>query len=101
MSDHLKKRLRDLGDHCSFAPQIYHVAADCIEELERENARLDAGWQEANVRALDAGLKLHKAVEVLQDMAAVAEQEGWDKAITGRQMIIKAARTTLAELEGK
>lgn len=34
MSDDLVKRLRDLGDHASFEPHMYHTAADRIEELE-------------------------------------------------------------------
>ena len=34
-------------------------------------------------------------------MVAVAELDNWDKAITGRQMIIKSARVTLTELMEK
>ena len=40
MSDDLVKRLRDLGDHAAFEPHMHHTAADRIEELEAEVARL-------------------------------------------------------------
>jgi hypothetical protein len=49
------------------------------------------------VRGLEA--KLAKAMETLQDMVVVAEQDEWHKAITGRQMILKAAQITLVELK--
>jgi hypothetical protein len=47
----------------------------------------------------DALAKLATAIAALRDMVAVAEQDGWDKAITGRQMILRDARAVLAELE--
>jgi hypothetical protein len=82
-------------------------AADRIEELERGmdalQDRLDTANKaraDANFRANENQFKLAEAVEALQDMVAVAEQDGWHKAITGRQMILRNARTTLAELEG-
>ena len=34
MTDDLVKRLRDLGDHASYEPHMYHVAASRIEQLE-------------------------------------------------------------------
>ena len=86
---------------------------DRIEQLERENARLGAGWSDANFRALDAGLKLAKAVEALREISAEASvpvhtwknginfkkmYEGWRKISVQR---IDIARTVLAELEGK
>ena len=40
MSDDLVKRLRELGDHASFEPHMYHTAADRIEELEAERDAL-------------------------------------------------------------
>jgi hypothetical protein len=43
----LVKRLRDLGDHASFEPHMHHTAADRIEELEAENARLWEALAEA------------------------------------------------------
>ena len=74
-----------------------------IEQLERENARLDAGWQEANVRALDAGLKLAKAVEALQaadlyihDLETHEGAEGFSVSTAEASKIYHAV---LAELE--
>jgi hypothetical protein len=89
-----------------------------IEQLEREvERRIEPEQVENLIKMADpimtelyvaecvyrkeAEAKLSKAVEALRDMVAVAEQDGWDKAITGRQIILRNARTTLAELEGK
>ena len=66
--------------------------ADRIEQLERENARLGAGWSDANFRALDAGLKLAKAVEALR-LA--------DKVNLMPPIVAKTIHAVLAELEGK
>ena len=60
MSDDLIKRL---GKSVWTLDQ----AEDRIEQLEREKARLDAGWSDENFRALDAGLKLAKAVGIAKD----------------------------------
>jgi hypothetical protein len=67
MSDDLIKRLRDFDPHLHEL-EVVDEAADLIEQLERENARLNAGWSDANFRALDAGLKLAKAVEFIQEV---------------------------------
>ena len=78
--------------------QGHHInikAADRIEQLERENARLDAGWSDANFRALDAGLKLAKAVNRLANMRD--DQIGYRHVVHFR----RGASVTLAELEGK
>ena len=75
--------------------QGHHInikAADRIEQLERENARLDAGWSDANFRALDAGLKLAKTVEALR-LA--------DKVNLMPPIVAKTIHAVLAELEGK
>lgn len=56
MSDDLVERLRKpwFTNGC----ERYQLeAADRIEELERENKRLDAGWHEANAFALKQGLR--------------------------------------------
>ena len=93
MSDDLIKRL---GDPSRDWPEFGHdrrEAKNRIEELKVCRVA-DA------ITLLGEQRKLAKAVEALQDMVVVAEKEGWDKAITGRQMIIKAARAVLAELEG-
>jgi tRNA threonylcarbamoyladenosine modification (KEOPS) complex Cgi121 subunit len=62
MSDDLIKRL---GKSVWTLDQ----AEDRIKELERENARLDAGWTDANARALAARLEVIKAVEIGTEMA--------------------------------
>jgi chromosome segregation ATPase len=36
MSEDLTKRLRDLGDHAAYEPDMHHTAADQIDELRRE-----------------------------------------------------------------
>lgn len=64
-----------------------------IEELQRENTRLDAGWSDANFRALDAGLKLAKAVNRLANMRD--DQIGYRHVVHFR----RGASVTLAELE--
>ena len=106
--------IADCATHRSSTPPAIDPAAireaalqDRIEQLERGmdalQDRLDTANKaraDANFRANKKQFKLAKAVEALQDMVVVAEKEGWDKAITGRQMIIKAARAVLAELEG-
>ena len=34
--DDLVKRLRDLGDHAAYEPDMHHTAADQIDDLKRE-----------------------------------------------------------------
>ena len=113
MSDDLIKRLRDrhevfdLKSDLGWRPSsITNEAADRIERLERENARLDAGWGDANVRALDAGLKLAKAVEALRDTTQMLSQCTFTIIrIRGqyfeRQEVVDKVNAVLAELEGK
>jgi chromosome segregation ATPase len=36
MSEDLTKRLRDLGDHAAYEPDMHHTAADQIDDLRRE-----------------------------------------------------------------
>lgn len=103
MSDDLIKRLRDWSKHDE---DLCYEAAEYIKQLERENARLDAGWSDANRRALDAGLKLAKAVEALRKIAA-SEVEFWDEDSGENVMqwlndeeMADIARAVLAELEG-
>ena len=85
---------------------------DRIEQLERENARLGAGWSDANFRALDAGLKLAKAVEALRpfaDQAYTFDSDGKEfvpgefmpAIVTHNIGDLRYARTVLAELEGR
>jgi hypothetical protein len=86
---------------------------DRIEQLERENARLDAGWTDANARALAARLevikadtveaKLAKAVESIKQSIKLWEKsDGGDRerrldnAYDGFELLCLA----LAELEG-
>lgn len=45
-------------------------------------------------------LKVARLMEALSDMIAVAEQDEWQKAMTGRQIILKKARAAIAE-QGK
>ena len=47
--------------------------------------------------------RLAQLSEALSDMIAVADQDGWDKSFTGRQIIIRNARAALAQgqKEGK
>ena len=60
MTDDLVKRLRDLGDHASFEPHMFHTAADRIEQQERYLAEaqkcLDAGDYEGAVIICRAAL---------------------------------------------
>ena len=47
--DELVKRLRDLGDHGSYEPDMHHTAADQIDDLKREIQELQQQatfWQE-------------------------------------------------------
>jgi hypothetical protein len=97
MSDHLKKRLRDLGDHCSFAPQIYHVAADCIEELEEKVAQWKAGFALADAKWGKVLMERDEAMEALRKIADFSEADPV-KYIQGVDAI---ALDTLAKLEGK
>ncbi len=96
MSDDLKQRLRKRG---YFGTPLFNrdgpEAADRIEELERENARLDAGWTDANARALAARLEVIKAVRIIKRTAA---QLDWCQAAKD---IRKELATALAELEGE
>ena len=89
MSDDLIKRLR-YENYCETECPTQE-AADRIEQLERENARLGAGWRDANFRALDAGLQLAKAVEALREMV--------ESSAPYRERA--KASAVLAELEGK
>lgn len=41
--------------------------------------------------------RLTQLSEALSDMIAVADQDGWDKSLTGRQIIIRNARAALAQ----
>lgn len=96
MTDDLIKRL--------LAEVEAAIAADCIEQLERENARLDAGWSDANFRALDAGLKLAKAVEALRDTTQMLSQCTFTiirmkGQYFERLELVDKARAVLAELE--
>jgi hypothetical protein len=85
-------------------------AADYIEELMMETARLDAGWHKANVRALDLGmkaldtkLKLSKAMEALRCLEIAATGAGvhhlQERKILHEQIAL--TRAVLAELEAK
>lgn len=49
MNDDLKKRLRDIGDHAAFEPhmQMHHKAADRIEALEAQLAKVTRERDEA------------------------------------------------------
>jgi len=84
---------------------VEHMAQqmrDRIEQLERENARLDAGWSDANFRALDAGLKLAKAVDALDDTSnAIMEHTNDVEWIRWAEDTTADIRKVLAELEGK
>ena len=87
--------------------EITKKAADRIEELEQEQERLGDQCEGLFQAAMNNGqalilaeAKLRRVVGELRDMVAVAELDNWDKAVTGRQMIIKSARVALAEIEG-
>ena len=41
--------------------------------------------------------RLTQLSEALSDMIAVADQDGWDKSLTGRQIIIRNARAALTQ----
>lgn len=45
----------------------------------------------------EAADRLTQLSEALSDMIAVADQDGWDKSLTGRQIIIRNARAALAQ----
>lgn len=66
-----------------------------IEQLERENARLDAGWTDANARALAARLEVIKAVDVIKRILNTApyaeDHAGWPQ-------LLDDAAATLDEL---
>ena len=80
-----------------------------VEELQRENTRLEAGWTDANARALAARLEVIKAVEVmkaLQKDMLERSRAGMDTIHGNEYRIVNAGRTawiefcaTLAELE--
>lgn len=81
------------------------VKADRIKDLERENARLDAGWHDANKEILrvaliakEAEAKLEKAVEALR---FYAPQTVGGITFLGGDDAGKRAAAALAELEGK
>jgi hypothetical protein len=104
MSDTRKqKRNKASGDRM--------LAIDRIEELERENTRLDAGWTDANARALAARLEVIKAVEVmkaLQKDMLERSRAGMDTIHGNKYRIVNAGRTAwvefcaaLTELEGE
>jgi len=59
---------------CGHGRVIRYYPADRIEALEAENARLR---------------------EALSDMVVVAERCEWDKALTGRDLILRSARAVL------
>jgi len=98
MSDDLIKRLREADSYNKkyyALDPLHQEAADRIEHLERENARLRAGWTDANARALAARLevidalrKLAKAVEALRFYASIYKDPFGNR-----------ARAVLAELE--
>jgi hypothetical protein len=80
-----------------------HEAADRIEQLVatneqlvKEEARLNAGWHDANDRALNTGLKLAKAVYALR---LVVTAKGLTNPTEYGYDAIVSARAILAELE--
>ena len=111
MSDELKVPERIwIDDELQYRVSMEHLWAHdrelistlrcCIEELERENARLDAGWDDANARALAARLKLAKAMDALifaqvdiMDHTNDVEWRLW------AENTVEEIRTTLDELE--
>jgi hypothetical protein len=90
MNEDLKLRLNNAA----------YEAIDLIEDLQRENARLDAGWRDANkeiVRvaliAKEAEAKLTKAVQFIQEVRRNGDTRLASMAI--------ATLVKLGELEGK
>jgi len=51
------------------------------------------------VQLSECEARLRKAVGILRDMAYIAELDRWNRALTGREMILRDARTVLAEIE--
>ena len=107
MSDDLIKRLLNAPADGLGTEDLCAEAADRIEELEQEQERLGDQCEGLFQAAMNNGqalilaeAKLRRVVGELRDMVAVAELDNWDKAVTGRQMIIKSARVALAEIEG-
>lgn len=55
---------------------------------------------EANAAFIVKAVNNHyQLLEVLKDMATVAEQEGWDKALSGRQLIYDFAIAAIKQAE--
>jgi hypothetical protein len=121
MSDDLIKRLREAIARAwcheknaakemdpNLAEKVIKEISPIIEQLERENARLDAGWTDANARALAARLEVIKAVEALPKLHAVLDillnnfpTKARPKWVADTERHIDEAVAVLAKLEGK
>lgn len=94
----LHPSIKTFGAMVSNPERREYIRADRIEELEKEQARLHAGWHEANVSELIAKLKLTKAVEALREIITRWDTPHW-KDVEATGSVINRARAALAELE--
>lgn len=107
MSDDLAERLRGLvGWQVGDVPSRIHQAADLIEELTAENARLDKAcreWAEVSQsnyqRAKAAEAKLAMAVDVI-DWALICWDDHKEHGYMMQGDWVSDARAILAELKG-
>jgi len=82
-----------------FGKTIEFIRADLHDATKEQ---MDKAWETcfaATNRGMIAERKLAKAVEALRNMVVIAEADKWDKALTGREMVLRDARAVLAEIE--
>lgn len=81
MSSEIVVKLRWLGDHASFDPHMYHVAADHIEKLEAENAELQSKVNTVRLAAKYATKIRDGRIEVLElaliDLSQYVSMANW------------------------